>query len=62
MAFAAQVHFPFAKQQERSMKLIANPKRSKNAVLALKALLLVALVWGLIYPGLLWSLGHLVPA
>ncbi|WP_263558856.1 hypothetical protein [Paucibacter sp. B2R-40] len=42
------------------MKLIAHPKRAKNATLALKALLLVALVWGVIYPGLLWSLGSLV--
>ncbi len=44
------------------MKLIANNKRARQTTLALKALLLVALVWGVIYPGLLWSLGHLIPA
>ena len=42
------------------MKLIVRPSRAKNAAVALKALLLVALVWGLIYPALLWGLGHLM--
>ncbi|MDC8773419.1 MULTISPECIES: hypothetical protein [Roseateles] len=42
------------------MKLIADQKRAKSATLALKALLLVALVWGLIYPALLWGVGSLV--
>lgn len=44
------------------MKLPTVQARAKNATTALKALLLVALVWGLIYPGLLWGLGRLVQA
>ncbi len=42
------------------MKQLANPSRVRNAAVAVKALLLVALVWGVVYPGLLWSLGSLI--
>ncbi|MDC6167414.1 MULTISPECIES: hypothetical protein [unclassified Roseateles] len=34
--------------------------RAQNIVTALKALLLVAAVWGLLYPALLWSLERLL--
>jgi hypothetical protein len=34
--------------------------RLHRAATALKALLLVAVVWGLAYPALLWGLGTLV--
>lgn len=34
--------------------------RTQNIVTALKALLLVAAVWGLLYPTLLWSLERLL--
>lgn len=42
------------------MKLPASHRRAKSAAVGIKALLLVALVWGLIYPGLLWGLGHML--
>ncbi|WP_349741604.1 hypothetical protein [Roseateles cavernae] len=35
--------------------------RAQNIVTALKALVLVAAVWGLVYPTLLWGLGRLLP-
>ncbi len=34
--------------------------RAHNAMTALKAVILVAAVWGVVYPALLWSLGHLL--
>jgi len=34
--------------------------RNNKTVTALKALLLVAAVWGVVYPTLLWSLEHLL--
>lgn len=42
------------------MKQLTSPSRIKNALVAVKALLLVAIVWGVVYPGLLWSLGSLM--
>ncbi|MBT9492667.1 MAG: hypothetical protein IV107_10030 [Paucibacter sp.] len=43
-----------------AMKQLTSPSRIKNALVAVKALLLVAIVWGVVYPGLLWSLGSLM--
>lgn len=34
----------------------AHPQRASNVFTAMKALLLVAAVWGLAYPALLWGL------
>jgi len=34
--------------------------RAHNAMTALKAVILVAAVWGVVYPALLWSLEHLL--
>ncbi|HEY1092258.1 MAG TPA: hypothetical protein VGE47_14280 [Burkholderiaceae bacterium] len=35
-------------------------QRSRHLVLALKIAALIALAWGLAYPGLLWSLKHVM--
>jgi hypothetical protein len=34
--------------------------RAHSMMTAMKALLLVAAVWGVVYPALLWSLEHLL--
>ena len=44
------------------MKLQQLPHRGHRLSTALKALALVALVWGVAYPVLLWSLQHALPA
>lgn len=38
----------------------ASPPAVTKALTAIKALALVAAVWGLLYPGLLWSLEQLL--
>ena len=42
------------------MKLALNP-RSNQMLTAMKALVLVAAVWGVVFPTLLWSLKQLLP-
>lgn len=42
------------------MKSLILQQRNK-VLIATKALLLVATVWGIVYPSLLWSLGKLLP-
>lgn len=37
-----------------------SPARAHGVATALKALVLVAAVWGVVYPALLWSLDHLM--
>lgn len=37
-----------------------SPARAHGLATALKALVLIAAVWGGVYPALLWSLEHLV--
>jgi hypothetical protein len=41
-------------------QLLLSPARAHGLSTALKALILVAAVWGVFYPALLWSLEHLM--
>ncbi|MGM9516105.1 hypothetical protein ACS5PK_17785 [Roseateles sp. DB2] len=43
------------------MKLQTTPHRGHRLSTALKALALIALVWGVAYPALLWGLQHALP-
>ena len=40
--------------------LIHRPGRNRGMLTALKALVLVAAAWGVVYPSLLWSLERLL--
>jgi hypothetical protein len=44
------------------MKLQTLPHRGHRLSTALKAVALIALVWGVAYPALLWGLQHALPA
>jgi hypothetical protein len=42
-------------------KVLLQHRAGKGLLIAMKAVILVAAVWGVVYPALLWSLRHLLP-
>jgi hypothetical protein len=41
-------------------KVLLQHRAGRGLLIAMKALVLVAAVWGVVYPALLWSLQHLL--
>ena len=42
-------------------KVLIQHRAGRGLLIAMKAVILVAAVWGVVYPALLWSLRHLLP-
>jgi hypothetical protein len=56
------MYTPLKEREMTTLKPVLNTPRAHQALTAVKAVILVAAIWGLAYPLLLWGMKLLVPA